>query len=118
MATFYGTIQGNRGEATRLGSYDSGFRASAQSWNGSVITYLKYAKMEESDEDKLNIEIYLSDDSAESSWNSNCYFDGTLDELKECFNMYSTYKYEQEEMKKEDFAWYDFKNDSIREELQ
>ena len=37
MAEFYGTVQGNRSEATRGGSKDSGIRASAQSYEGSVV---------------------------------------------------------------------------------
>lgn len=32
MATFYGRLQGNRGEATRCGSKDSGIDATAESW--------------------------------------------------------------------------------------
>lgn len=40
MSTFYGTLQGNRGEVTRCGDSRSGIRASVQSWDGSVITYL------------------------------------------------------------------------------
>lgn len=36
MSRFYGNIWGNRGEATRMGSTDSGFSASCRSWRGSV----------------------------------------------------------------------------------
>lgn len=36
MAHFLGTIQGARGEASRLGGKDSGLRAVAASWSGSV----------------------------------------------------------------------------------
>lgn len=42
MATFYGTIEGNRGPATRCGSRNSGIKASVQSFDGSVITSLGY----------------------------------------------------------------------------
>jgi hypothetical protein len=36
MAHFYGTIQGNRGQVSRLGSKESGFSAYAASWSGAV----------------------------------------------------------------------------------
>lgn len=42
MAHFYGTLQGNRGEATRSGSKDSGLTAVAASWDGAVKTTLHY----------------------------------------------------------------------------
>lgn len=38
MSKFYGTLQGARGEATRQGH--SSIRASAQSWDGSIIVEL------------------------------------------------------------------------------
>jgi hypothetical protein len=37
MAEFYGSVQGARGEATRLGHGNTGLRTSAQSWEGSII---------------------------------------------------------------------------------
>lgn len=42
MSKFYGSIQGNRGAATRGGSSASGIKSSCQSYDGSVITYLSY----------------------------------------------------------------------------
>ena len=36
MATFYGGVSGNRGEATRQGSKESGLRVYAQSYNSRV----------------------------------------------------------------------------------
>jgi hypothetical protein len=36
MARFIAAIEGNRGEATRLGTPDSGIRAQAQGWNVGV----------------------------------------------------------------------------------
>ena len=36
MSHFYGIVQGNRGEATRCGSKDSGVTTHAASWNGAV----------------------------------------------------------------------------------
>jgi hypothetical protein len=38
MATFYGTVQGGRGKATRLGRSD--LHVSAQSYAGSVIVHM------------------------------------------------------------------------------
>lgn len=46
MARFYGSVQGGRGEATRLGHATTGLRASAQSYSGSVIVEV-YANGEE-----------------------------------------------------------------------
>jgi hypothetical protein len=40
MAHFLGTIQGCRGEASRLGGKGSGLRSVAASWEGSVRVYL------------------------------------------------------------------------------
>ena len=42
MAQFYGHVQGNRGDATRMGSKDSGFSASAQAWGGSLILRMSH----------------------------------------------------------------------------
>ena len=42
MAHFYGTLQGVRGEASRLGGKESGLRTVAASWEGSVCVYLSY----------------------------------------------------------------------------
>jgi hypothetical protein len=59
MSTFYGMVQGNRGAATRGGSRASGFKSTAQSWNGSVITYLSYDA-----NDNLVVTVEASDGSA------------------------------------------------------
>lgn len=40
MAHFYGTIQGSRGEASRLGTERSGLRAKIASWQGAVSVQL------------------------------------------------------------------------------
>lgn len=39
MAHFYGTLQGNRGRATRCGSRASGMKATCASWAGAVECY-------------------------------------------------------------------------------
>mgnify|MGYP003319583727 CR=1 FL=1 len=42
MSHFYSVIQGNRGQATRCGTKDSGIRATAASWTGAIRTDLWY----------------------------------------------------------------------------
>ena len=73
MSAFYGCVQGNRGTATRGGSRNSGFKSTAQSYDGSVITRMSY-----NDKDELMVTIEVAYDSA-------CYgkpiFYGTFDEF-------------------------------------
>lgn len=73
MADFYGSVIGRTGiESGKCGGKN--IRVAARSWDGSVITELKY-------DDKLNnlaVRIELSTDSATSG---KCFFYGTLDEL-------------------------------------
>lgn len=40
MARFYGGVSGNRGQATRLGSVDSGLSVFGQGWDLGVRVYL------------------------------------------------------------------------------
>jgi hypothetical protein len=41
MAKFYGSVQGDRGRATRLGrSHGRGLKTTAQSYEGSVIVFI------------------------------------------------------------------------------
>lgn len=40
MAHFYGSIQGTRGEATRLGSKQAGLRTVAAAWGGACVVEL------------------------------------------------------------------------------
>lgn len=40
MAHFYGTVQGHRGEASRLGTAASGLNVKATSWQGAVAVHL------------------------------------------------------------------------------
>tara|TARA_R100001086_G_scaffold171488_1_gene93776 strand:- start:612 stop:836 length:225 start_codon:yes stop_codon:yes gene_type:complete len=42
MAQYYSTICGNRGEATRCGTKDSGISAVAASWDGCIRTNIWY----------------------------------------------------------------------------
>jgi len=84
MSALYGTLQGCRGEATRCGTRASGIRVSAQSWNGSLITYLDQNEKDETPK----VRLYVSDGSACSTWDSEKVFEGTLDELKEVLKDY------------------------------
>ncbi len=59
MSAFYGMVQGNRGAATRGGSKASGFKTTAQSWDGSIITRMSYG-----DEGELMVEIEYAEGSA------------------------------------------------------
>ena len=84
MSKFYGMIQGNRGAATRGGSTNSGFKATVQSWDGSVINYLDYDR-----EDKLRLTVSVAEG---SSTYGDEVFRGTLDEFKEMCEMYKKHK--------------------------
>jgi hypothetical protein len=70
MAKFYGSIQGSRGAATRIGH--SNIKSSVQSYDGSVITYLSY------DEDTLMVEVCVA---KESTTYGRRIFYGTFDEF-------------------------------------
>lgn len=75
MSKFYGSIQGNRGVATRGGSSSSGIKSSVQSWNGSVINELSY---------NSNGELCIRVEVAEgSSRYGSLIFSGTVEEFKE-----------------------------------
>lgn len=71
MARFYGKVQGNRGEATRVGH--SRIQASVQSHRGSVITELTYK------DDQLMVEVRVGD---ESTAYGSLIFYGTFEEFK------------------------------------
>jgi hypothetical protein len=69
MSKLYGSIQGNRGAATRMGH--SLIKSSVQSYDGSVITYMSY------DKDQLMVEVCVSNES--SSYGRRIFY-GTFDE--------------------------------------
>lgn len=73
MSKLYGSIQGNRGAATRCGH--SHIKASVQSYDGSVITELSY-----NHEDKLMVEVSVAKDES-TSYRGTRLFYGTLDEF-------------------------------------
>ena len=47
MSHFYGKVKGNRGEATRCGSKNSGYIAVAASWDGAIEVRLIYDPKED-----------------------------------------------------------------------
>lgn len=42
MAHFFGSLKGNRGEATRLGTANSGLHTVSASWQGAVEVYISH----------------------------------------------------------------------------
>lgn len=44
MSHFYGTLRGNRGEATRCGEQGSGIHTVAASWKGCIVVDLHHDK--------------------------------------------------------------------------
>jgi len=75
MSKLYGSLQGCRGEATRCGSGSSGIRASVQSWDGSLVSY-----MDLDDNGKPIVTLKISEGS--SGYGSETIFRGSLEELK------------------------------------
>lgn len=74
MSKLYGSLQGNRSEVTKCGSKNSGIRASVQSWDGSLCTFMD---LDENDTPIVEIQI-----NSGSSCYGKTYFRGTLEELK------------------------------------
>ncbi len=86
MSSFYGLIEGNRGAATRGGSKNSGFRASAQSYCGSVIVTLHYKDNEEKPEN-LRVRVGTNDrSSCSTDWNSQDW-SGSFEDFKKALNL-------------------------------
>jgi hypothetical protein len=54
MSRFYGTVQGHRGEATRMGSTKSGLTTWCASWQGAVRCEAYVGK---DDEDYIRVEF-------------------------------------------------------------
>ena len=72
MSQFYGTLQGNRGLTTRIGTKNSGIRTNAAGWGGSI----QVSVYEEDGVDKFM--VYLTP-WRNSSGNSVCLAKGNLD---------------------------------------
>ena len=75
MSALYGSLQGCRGETTRTGSKNSGIRASVQSWNGSLVSYMDL------DENEKPV-ITLKTSERSSGYGEEVIFRGSLEELK------------------------------------
>ena len=75
MSKFYGSVQGNRGAATRGGH--SMIKTSAQSWDGSIQTELTY------EEDTLMVRVSVSEG---SSIYGKTIFYGTFKDFIEKFS--------------------------------
>ena len=54
MSRFYGSMQGNRGEATRQGTKKSGFYAHIRGWNVGVVVTLY---VDENDKDCCRVSL-------------------------------------------------------------
>ena len=70
MAKIYGSIQGDKGAATRMGN--SSIKSSVQSWDGSLISSMSYKG------DKLMLELCVSKGSASCG---KTIFYGTFEEF-------------------------------------
>lgn len=79
MSKFYGMVRGNRGCATRGGSANSGFKSTAQSFDGSVITCLDYDQ-----NNNLKVRIELAEG---STTYGDVAFSGTFKEFKEALTL-------------------------------
>ena len=75
MSKLYGSLQGCRGEATRCGTKNSGMRASVQSYNGSLISYMD---LDENDTPIITLKVSKNT----SFYGDETVFRGTLEELK------------------------------------
>lgn len=70
MARFYGTVQGNRGRATRLGHTAGGLRVTAQTWSATISVELRA----QGDEDHVMVR-------AASNEGSVCLYYGPIKQL-------------------------------------
>lgn len=77
MAHFYGGVHGNRGEATRLGTKDSGLKAFANGWDIGVDVRLRYCK--DTDEDVISVTLTGGSNGNSSS---KCLGSFTIKDLK------------------------------------
>ena len=78
MAAFYGTIQGNRGMATRCGTPNSGVKTSIQSWQGSCITELWY-------NEKNELMISIGTSNCSSCYSDKILYSGKFSDLQLIF---------------------------------
>jgi hypothetical protein len=77
MAQFRGTIQGQRGEASRLGGKGSGLRVTANGWECGVTVSLEYD--EKAGTDRLYVSLTSGSNGGLSS---RTLFSGTCEEVR------------------------------------
>ena len=75
MSKLYGSLQGCRGEATRCGTKNSGMRASVQSYDGSLVSYMD---LDENDKPIITLKV----SNCTSFYGDETIFRGSLEELK------------------------------------
>jgi len=63
MAHFRGTVQGNRGEASRLGSKESGLCSKNNGWNLGCTSIMRYSE----DLDTDTVSVYITSGSSYST---------------------------------------------------
>ncbi len=73
MAHFRGTLQGNRGDASRLGSKDSGLQVTCAGWRLGATCHIDYNKSKQRDE----ISVWI-DTGSGSSYKTDQRFLGTF----------------------------------------
>lgn len=66
MAHFYGDIQGNRGQATRMGTKSSGIDGHIRGWNIGAKVYCQYNEKTGKDE----VTVYITGGSNRSGYDS------------------------------------------------
>lgn len=81
MATFYGTLSGARQAKTCTGTRNTGIKAAAQSYDGSIISSLDY-RTNDKGEEELYVRVGTNDNSSScTSWSAP-EFSGTFEEFK------------------------------------
>jgi hypothetical protein len=78
MARFYGSLQGRRGEATRLGDSKSGIEVEACSWKGKVHTFIGKRDTDDADVITIHADTHHGSDNP-----TGRLFHGTFDELRQ-----------------------------------
>ena len=82
MSAFYGQVIGQaETPASRRGTAKSGIKVTAQSWDGSLITQMRY-----NDDDDLMVDLFVNDS---SSAYGRLIFCGSLQELEEALKNFS-----------------------------
>jgi len=79
MARFYGTIQGARGPASRLGNGSSGLTVTAQSFNGDICVHFGTSSR---DPNRDHVNVYARTHAGSfSHWQQVSIFSGFVDDL-------------------------------------